>query len=605
MGILNISQFPEFTGDSQGSIAVLNDSQNTQTYKIVRETLFTSSLFGTSSWANNSITASTTYLIGINGLSNSGSSLELGGTLYKNTIISGTKDGTINYLYPRSNFGVIRAAAIDHTENYIYMAGASGSSEEDWFTPGGIMKVNLYTNEIDPTFNIGNQSISGGLASAASTTPYINDIKVTSSGKLYIVGSFTNYNGASSRGIARLNPDGSRDSSFNPGTGFAGFNQANFQFTIPYGLFIDDNGKIVVFGSFTSYSGSTSNGIIRINDNGTVDTSFSAQTFNGVVSDAKKAADNKIYCVGTFTSPYIRIVRLNNNGSRDLTFTIGNSLNIGVTNVLPNSSVVDSQNRIIVVGTFTTYFGASSPRIIRINSDGSRDTTFNVGAGLVGTVGGLAYGQVFLDKIDRVYVAGTYNSYKGVTKNKLFRILPNGDLDLDFYSGTGFAISPTAEFLSRMPLLFDNYLYLGIVPNTTSSVFTYNGQSLGTSRTYIINVNENNLILSSSLVKYDEDNLASFTSRSLIDKDYADNRVARLATGSVTASLSTTSFTINTGSLFTGSLSVSESVNITRFFNLLTVSSSFDFVDDTAAGNAGIPLAGIYRSGSVLRIRLQ
>lgn len=607
MGILNISQFPEFTGDSQGSIAVLNDSQNTQTYRIVRETLFSSSLNGTSSWANNSITASTTYLIGINGLSNSGSALELGGTLYKNTIISGTKDGTYDYTYPTASFPESNGFAIDHTGQYIYFYSYSGSASVNAGTEKGLIKVNLLTNQIDDTFNSGGIGISGSITSFGGA---IRSITVDpSTGKIYIIGNFATYNTTGSRGIARLNIDGTRDNTFNPGTGFSGFNQNTFQFTVPYGLFIDDNAKLFVFGSFSNYSGSACAGTIRLNSDGTVDTSYTSPSFNGVVNTAKKAPDNKIYCVGTFTNIRNRIVRLNNNGTIDTSFNVGTGANQYITNNFPGTFDLDSQNRLVVVGNFTAYSGSATTRIVRINTNGTRDLTFNVGgSGLTaGTAFGLFYGGVKIDQYDRIYITGTYTVYNGVTINKIARLLPNGQLDRDFYTGTGFTVSPSnVEILSNPSVWHNNYLYVPLAyatNGTINSVYSYNGTPGG--RSWKINTSENNLILSSSLVKYDEDNLASFTSRSLIDKDYADNRVARLATGSVTASISNTAFTINTGSLFTGSLSVSESVNITRFFSLLTVSSSFDFVDDTAAGNAGIPLAGIYRSGSVLRIRLQ
>lgn len=609
MGISEISQFPELTEDSQGSISVLNDSQNTQTYKIVKESLFTSSLFGTSSWSTNSITASTTYVVGINGISNYGDSLELGGTLYKNTIISGTKDGTYDYTYPTSSFPETYNFAIDHTGQYIYFASFPGTSSVDGGTEKGLLKVNLFTNEIDSSFNVGGIGISGSIN--AGSTPGVRNITVDPvTGKLYLAGTFSGYNNMPSRGLVRLNVDGTVDTTFNVGSGFSGFNQANFAFTAVYGSFIDDSGKTFAFGSFSNYSGSSCAGTIRINDNGTVDTSYTSQAFNGVVTSAKKAPDNKIYCTGTFNNIRNRILRLNNNGTVDTSFNVGAGANNTISANFPFNFDLDSSNRVVVVGNFTAYSGSSVNRIVRINTDGTRDLTFNVGGtGLTAGSGvpNQQVGSVKIDEYGRIYITGTYTVYNGVTINKIARLLPNGQLDTDFYSGTGFQVGLpiTNQFYTNQVALYKNYLLVSVITQTGTLLASYKYNDVIGGKIWKINTGENNLILSSSLVKYDEDNLSSFTSRSLIDKDYADNRVARLATGSVTASLSTTSFTINTGSLFTGSLSVSESVNIIRFFNLLTVSSSYNFVDDTAAGNAGIPLAGIYRSGSVLRIRLE
>lgn len=610
MGISEISQFPELTEDSQGSISVLNDSQNTQTYKIVKESLFTSSLFGTSSWSTNSITASTTYVVGINGISNYGDSLELGGTLYKNTTISGTKDGTYDYTYPTSSFPECFNLSIDHTGNYIYFASLPGTSSIDGGTEKGMLKVNLFTNEIDNSFNAGGIGISGSINAGASAS--IRSITVDPiTGKLYLAGSFTAYNNTSRRGLVRLNADGTLDESFNVGSGFSGFQQVNFTTTAVWGCFIDDNGKIFAFGSFSNYSGSSCAGTIRINDNGTVDTSYASPGFNGVVTSARKAPGNKIYCTGTFNNIRNRILRLNNDGTVDTSFNVGAGANNTISINYPFNFDLDSSNRVVVVGNFTAYSGSAVNRIVRINPDGTRDLTFNVGGtGLTAGSGvpNQQAGSVKIDEYGRIYITGTYTVYNGVTINKIARLLPNGQLDTDFNTGTGFEINAPInnQFYTSPVVITKNYLIVSAIASfgfTLLASYKYNN-TLGW-KTWKINTSENNLILSSSLVKYDENNLTFFTSRSLIDKDYADNRVVRLATGSVTASLSTTSFTINTGSLFTGSLSVSESVNIIRFFNLLTVSSSYNFVDDTAAGNAGIPLAGIYRSGSVLRIRLE
>jgi hypothetical protein len=63
-----------------------------------------------------------------------------------------------------------------------------------------------------------------------------------------IGGQFTQYNGVARNRIARLNANGSLDTSFNPGTG------ANFQFHV-WTLAVQADGKIMIGGFFTQYNG--------------------------------------------------------------------------------------------------------------------------------------------------------------------------------------------------------------------------------------------------------------------------------------------------------------------------------------------------------------
>lgn len=108
-----------------------------------------------------------------------------------------------------------------------------------------------------------------------------------------------------------------------------------------------------------------------------------------------------------------------------------------------------------------------------------------------------------------------------------------------------------------------------------------------------------------TILQYASDVSAFYTSRSFVDKGYVDNNITRLSTGSATASLSTTALTVNVATVISGSLSVSGSGNLTGFLIMPTVSSSLNYVDDSAAQAGGVPLGGIYRNGGELRVRVQ
>src|SRR5262245_48394033 len=84
----------------------------------------------------------------------------------------------------------------------------------------------------------------------------VHNAAIQNDGKIIIVGYFNTYNSAPRRCIARLNSNGSLDSSFNPGSGASGYiDQVNIQ----------SDGKIIISGACASYNGTTINYFARLN----------------------------------------------------------------------------------------------------------------------------------------------------------------------------------------------------------------------------------------------------------------------------------------------------------------------------------------------------
>ncbi len=77
--------------------------------------------------------------------------------------------------------------------------------------------------------------------------------------------------------------------------------------------------------------------LIRLNTNGSHDTSFEAPDFSGSLEDIAVQSDGKIIAAGTFTSVDAltvgRIVRLNANGTVDNTFNTGTGFDSSVLSV--------------------------------------------------------------------------------------------------------------------------------------------------------------------------------------------------------------------------------------------------------------------------------
>ena len=70
-------------------------------------------------------------------------------------------------------------------------------------------------------------------------------------------------------GIARLNTDGSLDTTFNPQGGIA--NEGGSTITA---LAVQSDGKILAGGNFATFNGATVNGLVRLDTFGNVDTGY-------------------------------------------------------------------------------------------------------------------------------------------------------------------------------------------------------------------------------------------------------------------------------------------------------------------------------------------
>src|SRR3954464_7568328 len=125
--------------------------------------------------------------------------------------------------------------------------------------------------------------------------------------KFVLGGEFTTYNGETHNYIVRTLADGSIDNSFNSGTGLNG--------TVSSVAIQTDN-KIIVGGAFTNYNGTSVPGFIRILEDGTLDSLFTAGNTLGNSTKIKIQSDGKILALSSFG-----LARINADGSIDSTFT--------------------------------------------------------------------------------------------------------------------------------------------------------------------------------------------------------------------------------------------------------------------------------------------
>ncbi|MEO6681725.1 MAG: T9SS type A sorting domain-containing protein [Ginsengibacter sp.] len=266
----------------------------------------------------------------------------------------------------------------------------------------------------DPTFN-------EGISSGANDR--IRSSSIQSDGKIIIGGQFTSYNGTTRNSIARLNTDGTLDAGFNHGTG------ANFQIDA---IAIQSNGKILIGGQFNTYNGITRWRIARVNTDGSLDASFNPSTgSNGSVYSIAIQSDGKIIIGGGFTTynktNRSKIARLNTDGSLDASFNPGTGANNTIETI-----AIQSDGKIIIGGDFTSYNGTNRNRIVRLNTNGTLDVSFNVGTGVNSAIRSTA-----IQSDGKIIITGMFTSYSYIGRNRIARLNTDGSLDASFDPGSG------------------------------------------------------------------------------------------------------------------------------------------------------------------------
>ena len=291
----------------------------------------------------------------------------------------------------------------------------------DFNTYNGIARNNIarLNNDgtLDFTFNPGTGTFSSISISKIYTTSIQNN------GKIIIGGDFTSYNGIARNCLARLSVDGSIDGTFNPGTGANSYVETSS---------IQSNGKLIIGGDFITYNGIARNKIARLNAIGTLDLTFNLGTgANGNIKAIAIQGDGKIIIGGEFTSyngtGRNYIARLNSEGTLDTTFILGAG-----TNGFVRTISIQSNGKIIIGGSFTSYNGMGRNFIARLNDNGTLDTTFNPGSGANNFVRNTAI------QIDgQLIIGGNFTSYNGIFRDYIVRLNTDGSLDQSFNNGIG------------------------------------------------------------------------------------------------------------------------------------------------------------------------
>lgn len=175
--------------------------------------------------------------------------------------------------------------------------------------------------------------------------------------RLLIGGGFTSVGGTPQPRVSRILPNGSVDSTFNTGSGPDYF---------VYVLANGGDGRLLMGGAFTNVNGITQRGLARLESSGGMDLSFRPQ-FSGpyvLVFNALMMPEKKMMVAGYWThvdgKERPALVRLQPDGSVDESFDLG-MIDDGVSQV-----VRDSKGNLYVAGFFSQIAGQNRDVLVRL-----------------------------------------------------------------------------------------------------------------------------------------------------------------------------------------------------------------------------------------------
>lgn len=276
-------------------------------------------------------------------------------------------EGLFNYIYIDSGIGTAVPPAVDtmavQADGMIIVGGALNAVGPS--SRSGLARFESVKGKVDTSY----APVLNGFSTAA---PRVFSCVLQPDGKLVIGGTFAKVGGVTRNNMARLNPDGSLDTSFNPNVSYY---DTGSQKEVPalvevQSIALQVNGKMIISGRFTSVGGTTQKYLARLNANGSLDTTF-VPVVDGVVGSIALDKAGRCLASGAFNHvngvSKIGVVRFFNDAAQS-------------TLSMPDSSTV------------TWLRGGSAPETTFVQFDASADggltwTSLGKGTRLSGNTG--------------------------------------------------------------------------------------------------------------------------------------------------------------------------------------------------------------------------
>jgi uncharacterized delta-60 repeat protein len=237
-----------------------------------------------------------------------------------------------------------------------------------------------------------------------SLSTSVNAIAVQADGKILVGGSFTSIGGQTRHGLARLEAATGLADSFDP---------AATSETRVYSIAVQADGKILVGGFFTSIGGQPRNSMARLDATTGLADSFDPNVEGSVYTIAVQA-DGKILIGGIFLFPHSCIARLDpTTGQAD---SLDPQANGGITSI-----AVQADGKILVGGYFNgingNFGGQDRSHIARLDPATGLADSFNPDPSNPVT-------SIALQADGKILVGGDFTNISGQARNHLARLDP-------------------------------------------------------------------------------------------------------------------------------------------------------------------------------------
>lgn len=388
------------------------------------------------------------------------------GRIFLNTIENGyhkmkilNPDGSISFSYVLPTDYIYQGFAFQNDGKLIISRRGSGFLNFSYSCD--VVRLNI-DGSVDSSFNPFN------LGSYYSGSGYdVSEIKkaqIQNDGSILVAGYFPGC-------LIKLNASGAKDVSFkaNGGFGITGYPNASVNdFTI------QKDKKILIAGSFDKFNNSNISNVLRVSQDGELDPDFlKIDAFSNIkiINSVSLFSDEKILVSGGYLFDGLGdkqdnyIVKLNTDGSKDNTFNNVCKGFFGVNTSLVLIKVAETtDNKILVGGNFISYNGSKVHNFLRLNRDGSADDSFNFEKFDI-FKGDNNMATVILPLPDKKIIVGGYfpNPNSSIEKC-ILKLNEDGSIDSVFEknSGNGFTIDDNrVGRVSSMLLLNDNSILVG------------------------------------------------------------------------------------------------------------------------------------------------
>ncbi|WP_421941249.1 DUF5008 domain-containing protein [Pedobacter sp.] len=223
-----------------------------------------------------------------------------------------------------------------------------------------IVRMNL-DGSLDKTYRFNTATNKGNIGANGQVDTYMHT-DADKLEKLVVFGNFNTFDGQAAGRIIRLNADGTIDPTFNTGSG-----ADNQIFSLIYNA---TTKKYMMTGSFTKYNGKTAIGIAMLNEDGTLDESFTAKALDGgYASFAKQLNSGLIVLSGGFKK-YNNVTRngfmiLNSKGDLAAGYNTTGPFQGGLADAIETKSA-DGKKALLLIGTINRFDNQPANNIMRV-----------------------------------------------------------------------------------------------------------------------------------------------------------------------------------------------------------------------------------------------